>query len=92
MKKSIIKTCDTYCKWKILDVEKLANRISEETGYSGRSIVLGHIQRGGSPVPEDRILASKMAEEAICLLEKEKVVYVSVWKIIKLYLKILKKL
>ena len=44
---------------KILDVEKLANRISEETGYSGRSIVLGHIQRGGSPVPEDRILASK---------------------------------
>ena len=53
---------------KILDVEKLANRISEETGYSGRSIVLGHIQRGGSPVPEDRILASKMAEEAICLL------------------------
>ena len=57
---------------KILDVEKLANRISEETGYSGRSIVLGHIQRGGSPVPEDRILASKMAEEAICLLEKRK--------------------
>ena len=57
---------------KILDVEKLANRISEETGYSGRSIVLGHIQRGGSPVPEDRILASKMAKEAICLLEKRK--------------------
>ena len=52
--------------------KKLANRISEETGYSGRSIVLGHIQRGGSPVPEDRILASKMAEEAICLLEKRK--------------------
>lgn len=33
---------------------------------------MGHIQRGGSPVPEDRILASKMAEEAICLLEKRK--------------------
>lgn len=56
----------------ILDVEKLANRISKETGYSGRSIVLGHIQRGGSPVPKDRILASTMAEEAICLLKQEK--------------------
>lgn len=56
----------------ILDVEKLANRISKETGYSGRSIVLGHIQRGGSPVPKDRILASTMAEEAICFLKQEK--------------------
>ena len=54
---------------KILDVEKLAQRISEETGFSGRSIVLGHIQRGGSPVPEDRILAARMANKAIELLQ-----------------------
>lgn len=53
---------------KILDVEKLAMRISEETGFSGRAIVLGHIQRGGSPVPEDRILAARMAGKAIELL------------------------
>lgn len=53
---------------KILDVEKLAARISRETGFSGRSIVLGHIQRGGYPVPEDRILASRMAEKAVQLL------------------------
>lgn len=53
---------------KILDVESLAKRISEETGFSGRAIVLGHIQRGGSPVPEDRILASRMAGKAIELL------------------------
>ena len=50
---------------KILDVDNLAKRISEETGFSGRAIVLGHIQRGGSPVPEDRILASRMAGKAI---------------------------
>lgn len=57
---------------KILDVEKLAMRISEETGFSGRAIVLGHIQRGGSPVPEDRILASRMAGKAIeLLMEKQ---------------------
>lgn len=54
---------------KIFDVEKLARRISDETGFSGRSIVLGHIQRGGSPVPEDRILASRMANKAIELIE-----------------------
>lgn len=53
---------------RIFDVEALAQRISEETSFSGRSIVLGHIQRGGSPTPEDRILASRMAEAAIDLL------------------------
>lgn len=53
---------------KIFDVDKLAKRISLETGFSGRAIVLGHIQRGGSPVPEDRILASRMAGKAIELL------------------------
>lgn len=38
---------------RIFDVEMLAQRISNETGFSGRSIVLGHIQRGGYPVAED---------------------------------------
>ena len=52
----------------MIDVEKLAQRISKEAHFSGRSIVLGHIQRGGSPTPEDRILASRMAEAAIDLL------------------------
>ena len=50
---------------KILDVEKLAKRIDSETGFNGRAIVLGHIQRGGSPVPEDRILASQMGKCAL---------------------------
>ena len=53
---------------KLIDVEKLANRISQETKFSGRSIVLGHIQRGGSPVPQDRILASQMGQYALELL------------------------
>ncbi|MDI4746127.1 6-phosphofructokinase, partial [Salmonella enterica subsp. enterica serovar Kentucky] len=33
-----------------------------------RATVLGHIQRGGSPVPYDRILASRMGAYAIDLL------------------------
>lgn len=53
---------------KIIDIEKLAQRISKETDFSGRSIVLGHIQRGGSPVPQDRILASQMGQYAVELL------------------------
>lgn len=57
---------------KILDVNALAKRISKETGFSGRGLVLGHIQRGGNPVPEDRILAARMAQEAVNLLLQEK--------------------
>lgn len=53
---------------KITDVEALAKKVSENTGFSGRSTVLGHIQRGGSPTPNDRILASRMGEKAIDLL------------------------
>ena len=30
--------------------------------------VLGHIQRGGSPTPKDRMLASMMGEKAVDLL------------------------
>ncbi len=53
---------------KITDVDQLAKKISEHTGFSGRATVLGHIQRGGSPTPNDRILASRMGEKAIDLL------------------------
>lgn len=43
------------------DVDELASYIEKETGRETRATVLGHIQRGGSPVPYDRILASRMA-------------------------------
>lgn len=33
--------------------------------YSSRVVVLGHIQRGGSPTPEDRILASRLGHHAV---------------------------
>ena len=33
--------------------------------YSMRAVVLGHLQRGGSPTPEDRILASQLGEFAV---------------------------
>jgi len=53
---------------KLTDVNALASKISANTGFSGRATVLGHIQRGGSPTPVDRMLASRMAEKAVDLL------------------------
>ncbi len=50
------------------DVDELASFIEKETGRETRATVLGHIQRGGSPVPYDRILASRMGAYAIELL------------------------
>ena len=53
---------------KITDAESLARKISLNTGFSGRATVLGHIQRGGSPTPNDRILAERMGQKAVELL------------------------
>lgn len=53
---------------KITNVEDLANKISQHTGFAGRATVLGHVQRGGSPTPFDRVLASRMGEKAVDLL------------------------
>ncbi len=53
---------------KICDVDALAKKVSLNTNFSGRATVLGHIQRGGSPTPTDRMLASRMGEKAVDLL------------------------
>jgi 6-phosphofructokinase 1 len=53
---------------KIVDVDMLARKVSQNTTFSGRATVLAHIQRGGSPTPKDRLLASQMGEKAVDLL------------------------
>ncbi|MGI6509585.1 MAG: 6-phosphofructokinase [Erysipelotrichaceae bacterium] len=55
---------------KIVDVNDLAKKISEVSTYTGRATILGHIQRGGSPVPNDRLLATMFGDKAIELLQK----------------------
>ncbi len=37
--------------------ERVAEEITRRTGKESRSLVLGHLQRGGSPVATDRVLA-----------------------------------
>jgi len=39
--------------------ERLAKIIEEKTGYETRSVVLGHLQRGGSPTAFDRMLGTR---------------------------------
>ncbi len=53
---------------KITDVELFAQKVSQNTSFSGRSTVLGHIQRGGSPTARDRILATQYGDFALSTL------------------------
>jgi 6-phosphofructokinase len=46
----------------------LARKIEEVTGLETRETVLGYIQRGGSPSPMDRVLASRLGAEAANLI------------------------
>jgi phosphofructokinase-like protein len=46
----------------------LAASIERETGFETRVTVLGHLQRGGSPSPTDRIWATRLAVEAVELI------------------------
>jgi phosphofructokinase-like protein len=44
---------------------RLASLIEERTGREARAVVLGHVQRGGTPSPFDRVLATRFGLAAI---------------------------
>src|SRR5947208_13438172 len=50
----------------------LAREIEARTGYETRVTVLGHVQRGGSPTPRDRVLATRYGLKAADLVEERK--------------------
>ncbi|HAL57129.1 MAG TPA: hypothetical protein DCP63_11825 [Bacteroidetes bacterium] len=52
--------------------ELVGKKIMEDTGLETRVTVLGHLQRGGSPTPFDRILASRFGSMALQLASQEK--------------------
>jgi ATP-dependent phosphofructokinase / diphosphate-dependent phosphofructokinase len=52
--------------------DALARDIEERTGYETRVTVLGHVQRGGSPTPRDRVLATRFGLHAADLVEEER--------------------
>jgi ATP-dependent phosphofructokinase / diphosphate-dependent phosphofructokinase len=48
--------------------QKLAFDIEAATGIETRTVILGHVQRGGTPVPADRVLATEFGGTAVDLL------------------------
>jgi phosphofructokinase-like protein len=50
----------------------VADNIEKNTGRETRVTVLGHLQRGGSPTPYDRILSTKFGAFAISLAAQKK--------------------
>lgn len=51
---------------------KIAEQIEKITGIESRVTVLGHLQRGGAPVPYDRILSTRFGVHAVELINQEK--------------------
>ncbi|HEV8409939.1 MAG TPA: ATP-dependent 6-phosphofructokinase [Gemmatimonadaceae bacterium] len=52
--------------------ERLARQIQEKTGKECRSLVLGHLQRGGMPTGYDRLLATRFGGAAVRAVEEGK--------------------
>ncbi|HET9613681.1 MAG TPA: ATP-dependent 6-phosphofructokinase [Candidatus Limnocylindrales bacterium] len=52
--------------------QALGAEIEERTGYETRVTVLGHVQRGGTPTPRDRVLATRFGLKAADLVEQGK--------------------
>ena len=48
---------------------RVASEIEERTGFETRVTVLGHVQRGGSPTPRDRVLATRYGLKAADLVD-----------------------
>ena len=45
--------------------QEVADQIHEATGIDTRVTILGHIQRGGSPTAQDRVMATRMGYAAV---------------------------
>ncbi len=48
--------------------EWVAQELQERTGFESRSLVLGHLQRGGQPTAYDRLLALRFGSAAVDLV------------------------
>jgi len=60
--------------------QALANEIEDATGIESRVTVLGHIQRGGTPTAQDRVLATRLGAFAADLAHEQKWGYMSALK------------
>ncbi len=58
----------------------LARDIEQSTGLETRATILGHVQRGGTPVAFDRVLATRFGHKAIQLVAERTWNHVAVWQ------------
>ena len=74
------KECDIFCREGELGRQEVvlggvgewvAQKIREKTQKDTRSLVLGHLQRGGTPTTFDRLLALRFGAAAVRLVESE---------------------
>ena len=74
------KECDVFCHEGEIGRQEVilggigewvAQKIREKTKKDTRSLVLGHLQRGGSPTTFDRLLALRFGAAAVRLVEAE---------------------
>ena len=54
----------------VMSASDLASKLKDTAGYDARIVVLGHIQRGGSPSSFDAVLASRLGGGAVEALVK----------------------
>jgi len=53
----------------------LGEQIEKTTELETRTVVMGHLQRGGSPTSFDRVLATQLGSKAVDMMEKEEFGY-----------------
>lgn len=51
---------------------RIADQLQQATGLESRVVVPGHFQRGGSPSPYDRVLATRFGVQAAKLIKEER--------------------
>ena len=54
----------------LTDVYQLAKEVEQYSGYECRATILGYVQRGGAPTPEDRLLAARLGKYSVDLLHE----------------------
>jgi ATP-dependent phosphofructokinase / diphosphate-dependent phosphofructokinase len=70
---SVVETDAGGAPWRYGGVaERVAEEIEEATGIETRSLVLGHLQRGGEPTAYDRLLALRFGAAAVDLVARKK--------------------
>jgi phosphofructokinase-like protein len=53
----------------------LGEQIEKMTGIETRTVVMGHLQRGGTPTAFDRVLATRLGTKAVDMIESKKCGY-----------------